>query len=97
MTNFTQKAKIKFIILLIIYNVRLWVFILKQKYFGGFKIMVNLCMHCMESIEDNIEICPNCGKNTSGVRKKMFLPPGSDLAKRYIVGNGINMDNESLE
>lgn len=59
--------------------------------------MVNLCMHCMESIEDNIEICPNCGKNTSGVRKKMFLPPGSDLAKRYIVGNGINMDNESLE
>ena len=58
--------------------------------------MVNLCMHCMESIEDNIEICPNCGKNTSGVKKKMFLPPGSDLAKRYIVGNGIDMDNESL-
>ena len=55
---------------------------------------MSLCMGCMQEIGKNI-VCPECGFNNSEKQRAPFLPYGTVLANRYIVGAGIDTNGES--
>ncbi len=57
--------------------------------------MNNLCMSCMEKIM-NEEMCPHCGAKANGTQVPPFMPKKTILAKRYIVGQGMEFDGEGL-
>ena len=52
---------------------------------------MSLCMGCMQEIGDN-KICPSCGFDTTEKQQAPFLPYGTILQNRYIVGAGIGYD-----
>ena len=52
------------------------------------------CMGCMQEIGNNI-ICPECGFDNSEKQQTPFLPYGTVLANRYIIGAGIDTNGES--
>jgi serine/threonine-protein kinase len=51
-------------------------------------------MGCMQEIGNNI-ICPECGFDNSEKQQTPFLPYGTVLANRYIIGAGIDTNGES--
>ena len=51
-------------------------------------------MGCMQEIGDE-KVCPNCGFDNSEKQQAPFLPYGTVLANRYIVGTGIDTNGES--
>ena len=51
-------------------------------------------MWCMQEIGDN-KICPSCGFDTTEKQQAPFLPYGTILQNRYIVGAGIDTNGES--
>ena len=51
-------------------------------------------MGCMQEIGDN-KICPSCGFDTTEKQQAPFLPYGTILQNRYIVGAGIDTNGES--
>ena len=53
-----------------------------------------LCMGCMQEI-GNKKICPSCGFDNTEKQQAPFLPYGTVLANRYIVGAGIDTNGES--
>ena len=53
-----------------------------------------LCMGCMQEIGDEM-ICPACGFDNSEKQQAPFLPYGTELAGRYIVGMGVDTNGES--
>lgn len=55
---------------------------------------MSLCMGCMQEIGNN-KICPSCGFDTSEKQHAPFLPYGTVLLNRYIVGAGIDTNGES--
>lgn len=55
---------------------------------------MSLCMGCMQEIGNN-KICPECGFNNSEKQRAPFLPYGTVLSNRYIVGSGIDTNGES--
>lgn len=55
---------------------------------------MSLCMGCMQEIGNN-EICPECGFNNSEKQHAPFLPYGTVLSNRYIVGSGVDTNGES--
>ena len=55
---------------------------------------MSLCMGCMQEI-GNETICPNCGFDSSEQQSAPYLPYGTVLADRYIVGAGIDTNGES--
>lgn len=55
---------------------------------------MSLCMGCMQEISNNI-ICPECGFDNSEKQQTPFLPYGTVLANRYIIGAGIDTNGES--
>lgn len=55
---------------------------------------MSLCMGCMQEIGNNI-ICPECGFDNSEKQQTPFLPYGTVLANRYIIGAGIDTNGES--
>ncbi len=55
---------------------------------------MSLCMGCMQEIGNN-RICPSCGFDNSEKQHAPFLPYGTVLANRYIVGTGIDTNGES--
>ena len=55
---------------------------------------MSLCMGCMKEIGDN-KICPSCGFDTTEKQQAPFLPYGTILQNRYIVGAGIDTNGES--
>ncbi len=55
---------------------------------------MSLCMGCMQEI-GNETICPNCGFDNSEQQSAPYLPYGTVLADRYIVGAGIDTNGES--
>lgn len=55
---------------------------------------MSLCMGCMQEIGNN-KICPECGFNNSEKQHAPFLPYGTVLSNRYIVGSGIDTNGES--
>ena len=55
---------------------------------------MSLCMGCMQEI-GNETICPKCGFDSSEQQSAPYLPYGTVLADRYIVGAGIDTNGES--
>lgn len=55
---------------------------------------MSLCMGCMQEIGNN-KICPECGFNNSEKQHAPFLPYGTVLSNRYIIGSGIDTNGES--
>lgn len=55
---------------------------------------MSLCMGCMHEIGDN-KICPGCGFDNTQTQSAPFLPYGTVLNNRYIVGAGIDNNGES--
>ncbi len=55
---------------------------------------MSLCMGCMQEI-GNHRICPNCGFDTTEKQQAPFLPYGTVLSNRYIVGAGLDTNGES--
>lgn len=55
---------------------------------------MSLCMGCMKEIGSN-KICPSCGFDNSEKQHAPFLPYGTVLANRYIVGAGLDTNGES--
>ena len=53
-----------------------------------------LCMGCMQQIGNN-KICPSGGFDNTEKQQAPFLPYGTVLANRYIVGAGIDANGES--
>lgn len=54
---------------------------------------MSLCMGCMREIGNNIK-CPSCGFDNSGQQQPPFLPYGTLLQGRYIVGTLIENNGE---
>ncbi len=55
---------------------------------------MSLCMGCMREIGDHVE-CPSCGFDNSKGQHSPFLPYGTILHGRYIVGSVIDTNGES--
>lgn len=55
---------------------------------------MSLCMGCMQELGNN-RICPDCGFDNSEKQRAPFLPYGTVLVNRYIVGAGIDTNGES--
>lgn len=55
---------------------------------------MSLCMGCMHEIGDN-KICPGCGFDNTQTQSAPFLPYGTVIGNRYIVGEGIDNNGES--
>ena len=55
---------------------------------------MSLCMGCMQEIGNN-RICPDCGFDNSEKQHSPFLPYGTVLSNRYVVGAGIDTNGES--
>lgn len=55
---------------------------------------MSLCMGCMQEIGDQ-RVCPHCGFDSSEQQPAPYLPYGTVLAERYIVGAGIDTNGES--
>lgn len=55
---------------------------------------MSLCMGCMQEIGNN-RICPECGFDNSEKQHAPYLPYGTVLSNRYIVGSGIDTNGES--
>ncbi len=58
------------------------------------KFSMSLCMGCMQELGNN-RICPDCGFDNSEKQRAPFLPYGTVLSNRYIVGAGIETNGES--
>lgn len=58
------------------------------------KNSMSLCMGCMQEIGNN-KICPECGFDNSEKQHAPYLPYGTVLSNRYIVGSGIDTNGES--
>lgn len=55
---------------------------------------MSLCMGCMQEIGDK-RFCPSCGFDNAEKQQAPFLPYGTVLANRYVVGSGIDTNGES--
>lgn len=55
---------------------------------------MSLCMGCMREIGENV-VCPSCGFDNSKGQHSPFLPYGTVLHGRYIVGSVIETNGES--
>ncbi len=55
---------------------------------------MSLCMGCMQEIGDQT-VCPHCGFDSSEQQSAPYLPYGTVLFDRYIVGAGIDTNGES--
>ncbi len=53
-----------------------------------------LCMGCMQEIGEQT-VCPSCGFDNTEQQQAPFLPYGTVLANRYIVGVGLDTNGES--
>lgn len=55
---------------------------------------MSLCMGCMRDIGGKT-VCPSCGFDNSEKQHPPFLPYGTVLADRYVVGAGLDTNGES--
>lgn len=55
---------------------------------------MSLCMGCMQELNGSV-ICPNCHFDNSEVQSAPFLPFGTELAGRYVIGTGLETNGES--
>ncbi len=51
---------------------------------------MEVCIHCMQKVEDRFEICPHCGAAYIGAQPQInHIPQRTMLAERYLVGSVI--------
>lgn len=55
----------------------------------------NLCMNCFERLTQG-SVCAACGFDNDSVSDMLYLPRKSGLAERYIVGNAISQESDSI-
>ena len=53
-----------------------------------------LCMGCMREVGDNL-VCPSCGFDNSQQQRAPFLPYGTVLQGRYVIGSVVETNGES--
>ncbi len=53
-------------------------------------------MNCMELLENDEDICSKCGYEVDEEQSLPFIPKGTVLENRYIVGRGLEIDGEGL-
>lgn len=58
---------------------------------------MTLCMGCMEEIESEFPVCPECGFDNTQLQAGPFLPYETVLMDRYIIGNRIETNGESTK
>ena len=58
--------------------------------------MLDLCMNCMERLENDQDICPNCQEPRDTKQSQPFMPQKKIIGERYIIGKGIKKDTEGL-
>lgn len=56
---------------------------------------LNLCYGCMNPIDENTEVCPNCGYRVDAPHLPSYLKPGITLNDRYILGKLMSYNGES--
>lgn len=63
---------------------------------GGIKLSFdNLCMNCFERLTDG-SICRSCGFDNDSAADMLYLPRKTLLANRYVVGNNIARESDSV-
>lgn len=55
----------------------------------------HLCMHCMQPLDPAVTRCPNCGYDNAQPQHAPYLPKGSVLSGRYLVGKVIALTGDS--
>lgn len=55
-----------------------------------------LCMGCMNTLPDSAEVCPVCGYPASGENPPLYLPVGTLLSDRYMVGRLLDIGGDSV-
>ena len=55
----------------------------------------NLCMGCMSEI-GNENVCPYCNERKDELQEAPFMPKGTIIGERYIVGKGLKINGEGL-
>lgn len=56
---------------------------------------LNLCYGCMEPIDENAAVCPECGYHMNAPHLPSYLAPGTMLNDRYMVGKLLAYNGES--
>ena len=57
----------------------------------------NLCYGCMNPLEEETEICPECGYHVGAPHLPSYLAPGITLNDRYIIGKLKSYNGESAD
>lgn len=55
---------------------------------------MSFCMGCMQEI-GSAKVCPNCGFDNTQKQDSPFLPYGTELVERYVVGKRLETNGES--
>lgn len=58
---------------------------------------LNLCYGCMNHLDEDTNVCPNCGYRSDAPHLPSYLEPGVKLNDRYIVGKLISFNGESAQ
>ena len=56
----------------------------------------NYCMGCMKEIDEDITVCPHCSYNSLASQTAPFLPKGSLVSERYLVGKVESFSTDSI-
>lgn len=52
------------------------------------------CLNCMNEFDDNMDVCPHCGKEYGAeAENKKHLHPGTELNGRYIAGYAVDVNS----
>ncbi|MCQ2459799.1 MAG: PASTA domain-containing protein [Ruminococcus sp.] len=52
------------------------------------------CYKCMEEFEENFDVCPNCGYDSSTPNNPMYITPGTLLREKYLCGILLDFNGE---
>lgn len=55
-----------------------------------------LCMGCMNSLNEGVDACPICGYPVNGENPPLYLPVGTLLSGRYMVGRLLDIGGDSV-
>lgn len=58
---------------------------------------LNLCYGCMNHLDEDTLVCPNCGYRSDAPHLPSYLEPGIMLNDRYVVGKLMSYNGESAE
>ena len=56
----------------------------------------NYCMGCMKEIDEDVTVCPHCSYNALSSQTAPFLPKGSIVSGKYLVGKVESFSTDSV-